>query len=251
MNPSPLLSIIIPVYNEAKTLEQLLTQVWEVKLPEGIRREVIIVDNNSSDGSDEIGRAFAESRGKKDGRSCRFLLCKKRGKGAAVQMGLKSATGDIVLIQDADLEYSVSDYPALLEPILTRHTNFVLGSRHLAVGNWKIRKFINNKWQARFLNLGALFIHGLFNTLYGVKLTDPSTMYKVFRRECIEGLHFKHSGFEFDFELAGKLIRTGNYPYEVGVAYQSRDVTEGKKIRLARDSVRFTWAILRTRFTKL
>lgn len=244
-------SIIIPVLNEARTLEQLLAKVWHAELPAGLRRELIIVDNGSTDGSWAIADRFARARQDNDTGTVRLLNCPRRGKGRAVRVGLGEATGEIVMIQDADLEYDVKDYPGLLQPILDKRTSVVLGSRHLSAGDWKIRQFYQDRLKSFYFNFGALFIHGLFNLVYGVKLTDPSTMYKVFRRSCLQGLNFRMGGFDFDFELLGKLIRAGFRPLEVPVSYRSRDYKEGKKISALRDPGAFVLAILRTRVARL
>jgi hypothetical protein len=240
------LSIIMPVLNEARTLRLSLDRAYEAPLAGGLERELIIVDGESSDGSAEIARAFAAEKA-----GVSFLSCPRPGKGSAVREGLAHATGDIVLIQDADLEYEVSDYPALLEPILGGKTKLVLGSRYLAAGSWKIRHFESRFFLSLLFNLGGLFFHGLFNLLYGVRLTDPTTMYKVFRRDAVAGLVFHARRFDFDYELLGKLIRSGAVPLEVPVAYRARHFGEGKKIRVFRDPWTWLWAIFRYRLSPL
>jgi glycosyltransferase involved in cell wall biosynthesis len=245
------LSIIIPVYNEAPTLEELLNQVWSAHLPAGISRELIIVDNDSSDGSYGIARLFAETRDHTSTHEVKIFQCLRRGKGNAVQMGFQWAGGDIFMIQDADLEYDTRDYPQLLEPILEGRSPFVLGSRHLAAGDWKIRRFENRPVRGFLFNCGGLFFHGLFNLFYGVRLTDPTTMYKVFHRKCLSGLSFQAQYFDFDYELLGKLIRAGFTPLEVPVSYRSRGFDEGKKINVWRDPWTWIWAILKFRFSPL
>jgi glycosyltransferase involved in cell wall biosynthesis len=244
-------SIVIPVYNEESTLADLLRQVWNAPLPTGMERELIIVDNASSDGSYQIAERFVEGVDSASGDTARLLRCTARGKGNAVRTGFREVTGDIIMIQDGDLEYDVADYPSLLEPIVEGRTKFVLGSRHLSAGGWKIRQFESRPVRALALNIGGIFFHGLFNLLYGVRLTDPTTMYKVFRRECLNGLIFSAERFDFDYELLGKIIRSGHVPLEVPVSYRSRDFSEGKKIRVLIDPWTWVWAIVRFRVAKL
>jgi glycosyltransferase involved in cell wall biosynthesis len=238
------LSIIIPVYNEAKTFMPLMERVLAVKIPK-LEKEIIIVESNSNDGTKELVRKF-ENR-----KNFKVIYQKKpRGKGNALKKAFSFVTGDIVLIQDADLEYKPEEYSELLKPILNGDTNFVLGSRHLGKHDWKIRKFITNKMYARILNFGGVFYTWLFNLLYGVKLTDPATMFKVFKRECIDGINFKSNYFELDWEIVAKLVRRGVIPKEVPVSYVSRTVAEGKKIRFFRDGTLVLFAIIYFRFFK-
>lgn len=244
-------SIIIAVYNEAATVATLLDRVWAQPLP-GVCKEIIIVESNSTDGSGEIVAQFQERHA--DERSTRIQVIhepKPMGKGHAIRQGFAAAAGDILLIQDADLEYDVADYPELLKPIVEGRAAFVLGSRHMGPDGWKIRRFAHGGLQAAFMNFGGLLFHGLFNAVFGVRLTDPTSMYKVFRSDCLDGLNFTSNRFDFDFELLGKLIRRGFPPVEVAVSYQSRGFDEGKKIRVLRDPLTWVVAILKCRFTAL
>jgi glycosyltransferase involved in cell wall biosynthesis len=244
-------SVVIPVYNEAATVRTLLDRVWKQPLA-GLTKELVIVESNSTDGSREFVQAFCAEHAHDAAISIRTVYQPKpRGKGHAIREGLLLATGDIALIQDADLEYDVADYPALLQPIVDGSTAFVLGSRHLGAASWQIRKFGRIGLRAIFINCGGVLFHGLFNALFASKLTDPTTMYKVFRLDCIKGLTFTCNLFDFDFELLGKLIRAGFYPLEVPVSYKSRGFDEGKKIRLVRDAVAGIVAIFKCRFAKL
>lgn len=245
------LSIIIAVYNEARTVATLLQRVWALPLP-GVVKEIIVVESNSTDGSGALVDEFVARHA--DEPSCQIRVihqCEPRGKGHAIRQGFAVATGEILLIQDADLEYEVSDYPDLLQPIIEGRTAFVLGSRHLGPERWKIRKFARGELRAAYMNLGGMLFHGFFNLMFAVRLTDPTSMYKVFRAECLEGLRFTCDRFDFDFELLGKLIRNGVTPLEVPVSYQSRGFDEGKKIRLLLDPLTWVLAIVRSRFASL
>ena len=241
-------SIIIAVYNEAATVGSLLERVWSQPLP-GLTRELIIIESNSTDGSRGIVAEFAARRTGAAHAQVRVIYQDRPcGKGYAIRQGFAVASGDILLIQDADLEYDVADYPNLLQPITEGHTPFVLGSRHLGPDSWKIRQFANNGLLASFMNAGGVLFRGLFNLVFSVRLTDPATMYKVFRSSCLDGLRFDCNGFDFDYELLGKLILAGYSPLEVPVSYKSRGFGEGKKIRIWRDPLTWVVAILRCRF---
>ena len=146
-----------------------------------------------------------------------MLQDRPRGKGHAVREGFRHATGDIVLIQDADLEYDLDDYDALLAPILSHRALFVLGTRH--AGHWKMRQFAKQKVLSAGLNLGHAFFTGLINVLFRQNMTDPFTMFKVFRRDCLFGLEFQCNRFDFDHELVIKLVRKGYRPLEIPVNY--------------------------------
>src|SRR3989338_5125631 len=213
-NPQKLF-IIIPVYNEVAYVAQLLDRVLAVKLP--LTKEIIIIESNSTDGTRDIIKKYEK---KKDVKV--FYQEKPLGKGNALKLGFQHATGDIILIQDADLEYKPEEYEKLLEPILSGQTSFVLGSRPLAKESWTIRKYPGYFFYARLLNLGGFFYTMLFNTLYFVWLTDPATMFKVFKKECISGMTFKSNYFDLDWELVSKLVRKGYAPVEVPVSYHSR-----------------------------
>ncbi len=246
------LSIIIPVFNEAKTVEELLRSVFSQEVL-GLTRELIIVESHSTDGTRDKVEKFYEQHAQQNPHVSLRLILQDRplGKGNAVREGLRAATGEIVLIQDGDLEYDVKDYPALVEPILRGQTKFVLGSRHLGAGSWKIRRFERNLLKSALLNLGGVFFHGLFNILYNQKLTDPTTMYKVFRRECLSGLRLEANRFDFDFEILGKLLRRGYVPLEVPVNYVSRGFEDGKKIRVFRDPLTWVRAVFKYRYTSI
>lgn len=241
----PRLTILIPVYNEAATAAQLLQKVLDFPLPT-LEKEVIVIESNSSDGSRAVVQALeTQSRVQAiyEDRPC--------GKGHAVRAGLARATGDWILIQDADLEYDVEDYPRLLAPLQNGSAAFVLGSRHLGQRDWRYRRTGVGHWLGPLMDLGVWGYTQFFNRVYGTSLTDPCTMYKVFRRDCLQGLTFHSNGFELDWEIVAKLVRKGFVPVEIPVAYRSRSFKEGKKVRIWRDAWRSLCAIVRFRFAPL
>jgi glycosyltransferase involved in cell wall biosynthesis len=226
------LSIVMPVYNEAKTFETAVERTLAKEI-EGLDIELILVESNSTDGT----RALAEHY-RDHPRVSLLLEDEPRGKGHAVRAGLDRADGDFVLIQDADLEYDVEDYEALLEPLLAGRAAFVLGARH-GGSTWKIRSFTNQRALSGLLNLGHGFFALLINVLFNARLKDPFTMYKVFRRDCLHGLRFHCNRFDFDHEIVVKFLRKGYRPLEIPVNYRSRSFKEGKKVTLFRDPL--TW----------
>jgi glycosyltransferase involved in cell wall biosynthesis len=246
-------SIVIAVYNEAPTVGTLLERVWAQPVP-AAGKEIIIVESNSTDGSHEIVAEFVARHTSSVTTATDPVTIqaiyedRPKGKGHAIRKGLAAITGDVVLIQDADLEYEVADYPELLRPLLDGRADLVLGSRHMGPNGWKIRKFAHGGPRAALMNIGGMVFHALFNLLFGTRLTDPTTMYKVFRADCLEGLALTCDRFDFDFELLGKLLRSGCRPLEIPVSYQSRDFSEGKKIRILRDPFTWLWAIFASRF---
>jgi hypothetical protein len=241
-SPAPMLSVIVPVYNERSTFPELIERVLAKEI-DGVGIEVIVVESNSTDGSRElVSRCQGHPR-------VRIIFEERpRGKGYAVRTGLKAANGGIVLIQDADLEYDVDDYDALVGPILRHERNFVLGSRHNPAGNgWKIRRFADSPGIAGFFNLGHMVFLALFNLLFGQRLSDPFTMFKVFRRECLWGLSFECDRFDFDYELVVKLLWKGYKPVELPVNYRSRSMAQGKKIAVLGDPLTWIRALVKLR----
>lgn len=235
------LSIIFPCFNEeayvGDVLEALLGK--ELKIP----KEVIVVESNSTDKTRAIVQRFAAHPDVK-----LILEDRPRGKGHAVRAGLKAATGSIILIQDADFEYDLDDYDALLDPILQRKTTFVLGSRSLGLDDWKVRRFAQSHVKELMLNFAQLVFAQTFNVLYQKRTTDINTMFKVFRSECLEGLDLTSDRFDLDIELVCKLVRNGNSPFEVPVNYVARGFEEGKKISFLKDALPSYWAIYKYRF---
>jgi glycosyltransferase involved in cell wall biosynthesis len=244
-------SIIIAVYNEAGTVATLLDRVWAQPLPKATK-EIIIVESNSTDGSREIIAEFLARHAAEPSPRVQVIhQPRPMGKGHAIRQGIAAATGEILLIQDADLEYDVADYPDLLTPIIEGRAAFVLGSRHMGPHGWKIRRFTQSGLKTAFMNCGGILFHAFFNAVFSTRLTDPTSMYKVFRSDCLNGLNFTCDRFDFDFELLGKLIRAGFRPLEVPVSYKSRGFDEGKKIRIFRDPPSWIIAILKSRFMSL
>lgn len=235
------LSIVIPVYNEVGLVRKVLRKLNNLKI-KGINKELIVIDDGSTDGTTKLLDSY-----KNNYHYRLFKHPKNLGKGAAVKTGLRNLTGQIVIIQDADLEYDIKDYPELLKPILDNQTKFVLGSRHLK-SRWKIRKFAATLY-ALGINLGRVLYTNLFNLLYGVRLTDPASMYKVFSSDCLKGINFKSNKFELDWEMVAKFIKKGHIPKEIPISYRSRSTKEGKKIKFLRDGIQVLFAIIRFRFT--
>jgi SAM-dependent methyltransferase len=238
------LSVIVPAYDEAATFRELSGRLLAKEVP-GLEIEVVIVESGSTDGTREMAQALAAHP-----RVRLVLEPGPRGKGHAVRAGLEKATGDFVLIQDADLEYDIEDYDALLEPLLQHREAFVLGSRHGGRA-LKMRAFTRQPILSLVLNLGHWFFAALVNVLFGQRLKDPFTMYKVFRRDCLYGLDFTCDRFDFDIELLVLLVRKGYRPLEIPVNYRSRSFREGKKVRPLRDPWSWLVALARLRLRRL
>lgn len=236
------LSILMPVYNEEKYIEKIINKVMAIDIG-NIEKEIIIIESNSIDGTKELIKKYEN----KDGFKIIYEQ-KAQGKGCAIRKGFKSATGDIILIQDADLEYTPDDYPKLLKPILEGRAKFVLGSRYLGKKSLFIRHFEDSPIKAFTINIGAKFLDGIFNILYSVSITDPQTMYKIFNKECLKDIEFKSNYFDLDWEIVSKFIRKGYIPVEIPIHYESRDIYQGKKISLRRDAFKNLWAIIKYRF---
>jgi glycosyltransferase involved in cell wall biosynthesis/2-polyprenyl-3-methyl-5-hydroxy-6-metoxy-1,4-benzoquinol methylase len=243
--PQPVLSVILPAYNESQTFGVLMESLLRKQIP-NFKIEIIIVESCSTDGTRELALKY-----KNHPRVKLILEDQPRGKGRAVRTGLHAATGDFVLIQDADLEYDIEDYDALLEPLVAGRAAFVLGSRHGGRNVWKMRRFTGQFCLSLFVNLGHWFFTTLVNVLFLQRLRDPFTMFKVFRRDCLYGLEFECNRFDFDFELLVKLIRKGFHPVELPVNYRSRSFKEGKKVRIFKDPVTWLVVIMWLRFVKV
>jgi 2-polyprenyl-3-methyl-5-hydroxy-6-metoxy-1,4-benzoquinol methylase len=233
LRPRQVLSVIVPAYNEAKTFGVLMEILLRKELPD-LQMEIIVVESNSTDGTRELALKY-----KGHPRVKLILEDQPHGKGHAVRAGLKAASGDYLLIQDADLEYDLEDYDGLLEPLVSGRASFVLGARHGGRNVWKMRQFTGQRGLSLFVNVGHWFFTTLINVLFLQRLRDPFTMFKVFRRDCLYALEFECNRFDFDFELLIKLIRKGFHPMELPVNYRSRSFKDGKKVRMFRDP--FTW----------
>lgn len=235
------LSIVFPCFNEGRYVADVIEAILKKPLP--IERELIIVESNSTDGTRDIVKSFEGREG------VRVLLeDKPQGKGHAVRTGLAAVTGSIILIQDADFEYDIDDYDALLAPILQHRTSFVLGSRSLGLDDWKVRRFEGTPAKRLMLNAAQVGFAKTFNLLYQQNATDVNTMYKVFRTECLEGIELEGDRFELDIELVCKLVRNGYAPLEVPVNYVARGFEEGKKISFVKDALPSYLAFFKYRF---
>jgi len=235
------LSIVLPIYNEARYAAQVIDAVIGKQLK--IDKEIIIVESNSTDGTRDIVARYERAAGVRV-----VYEDRPRGKGHAVRTGLAHVTGTIVLIQDADFEYDIDDYDALLEPILQHQATFVLGSRSLGLDDWKVRKYDSTPVKGLALNFMQVVFARTYDVLYQQRVTDVNTMYKVFRAECLDGLNLESDGFDLDIELACKLARNGNSPMEVPVNYVARGFDQGKKIRFWRDGFPSYAAFFKYRF---
>lgn len=222
-----LLSVIVPVYNEEQTISAILEQVRAVP----VRKQIIIVDDFSTDGTRQI---LATEAAHDDTRV--FLHARNMGKGGAVRTGLQHVAGDVVIIQDGDLEYDPRDYPALLRPILEGRSKAVYGSRFL--GEHKAMYF----WHA----VGNKFLTLVTNVLFDTTLSDMETCYKVFTREISDSLDIKQMRWGIDPEITAKILRQGHRIYEIPIAYNGREFSEGKKISW-KDGFVILWVLLRYR----
>ena len=229
------LSVIIPAYNEINTIGEILSRVLEVEFP----KEVIVVDDGSTDGTREFLREWEAEREKKSNDEVRILYQPQNmGKGAALRSGFQAATGELIIIQDADLEYHPQEYPKLIEPILDGRADVVYGSRFLGTPR-RVLMFRHT--------LGNKFLTFISNLCTDLNLTDMETGYKVFKKEVLEHLHLKSNRFGFEPEVTAKVAKMNYRIYEVPISYSGRDYWEGKKINWI-DGLRAIFSIVRYNF---
>jgi glycosyltransferase involved in cell wall biosynthesis len=226
------LSVVVPCFNERKTITELLARVARAPLPAGIEREIVVVDDCSTDGTRELLRELA-GRGEPAFRLVEQTV--NQGKGAALRRGFAEAGGEVILVQDADLEYDPRDYPKLLAPILEDEADVVYGSRFLG-GPHRVLFF----WHS----VGNRWLTTLSNMFSDLNLSDMETCYKVFRRALLDGMVLRSNRFGIEPELTAKFARRRARIYEVPISYHGRTYAEGKKIGW-RDGFAAVWAIVR------
>lgn len=215
------LSIVIPAFNEGPTIHKILNKIKEVELLNGIQKEIILINDSSTDNTSDSIKNYIDENA--DLNILYFEHTKNKGKGAALHTGIQNASGDIIVIQDADLEYDPNEYNLLLKPIINGNADVVYGSRFMGGNPHRILFF----WHS----IGNKFLTFLSNMLTNLNLTDMETCYKMFRSECIKSLDLKEKRFGFEPEVTAKIARVpGVRIYEVGISYYGRTFEEGKKI---------------------
>jgi len=225
------LSIVVPVYNERNTLVEIVRRMRGVELPDSIEREIIVVDDGSDDGTRDVLKQLGDS-------TVRVILHEiNKGKGAAVRTGFAHATGEYVLVQDADLEYDPEDWPRLLSPVLRGRARVVYGSR-----------FTGERRNMMFLHwIGNRFLSLVTNVLYNTTLSDMETCYKLVDRNLLNELTLSADHFEIEPEITAKILKRGVRIYEVPISYAGREIDEGKKITW-HDGFAALWTLVKYRF---
>ncbi len=223
------LSVIIPVFNERGTIREIIRRVQAVDIP----TEIIVVDDFSTDGTREILLELKNSAGP----ALQLIFQdSNQGKGAALRAGIREASGDVIVVQDADLEYHPNEYPKLLKPILDGRADVVYGSRFLGSEEHRVLFF----WHY----VGNKFLTLLSNMLTNLNLTDMETGYKMFRAEIIKAIRIEENRFGFEPEITAKVAKMKSRIYEVGISYSGRNYAEGKKVRW-KDGIRALWCIVK------
>lgn len=230
-----LLSIIVPCYNEQAFIQAVLERVTGVTIVGGVEKEIIVVDDGSTDGTVELARSYAATN---PSFHIRVIAQEQnKGKGAAIRRGIMEATGDFMIIQDADLEYDPSEYAKLLKPMLDGHADVVYGSRFRGSEAHRILFFLHST--------GNKFLTTMSNLFTGLNLTDMETGYKLFRGDVLRSLTLKENRFGFEPEVTARISKIrGLRIYEVGISYYGRSYADGKKIGWV-DGVRAIWCIIR------
>ncbi|MGV3503761.1 MAG: glycosyltransferase family 2 protein [Adhaeribacter sp.] len=229
------LTLIIPVYNEAATIRTVLETVLALRLDQDVQKELIVVDDGSGDGTGRIVLDFIRQQADAEINYLKHPV--NLGKGAAIRTGIRAATGDCILVQDADLEYDPAEIDVLLKPLLQGRADVVYGSRFMGGQAHRVLFF----WHS----IGNKFLTFLSNMFTDLNLTDMETGYKLFRREVLQGIRLQENGFGFEPEITAKIARVpGIRIYEVGISYYGRTYEQGKKINW-RDGCWAIWCILR------
>ena len=227
------LSVIVPIFNERNTVVEVLRRMRAVELPDGIEREIIVVDDGSNDGTRDVLRQLADS-------TVRIVLHDvNRGKGAALRTGFTHATGEYVLVQDADLEYDPEDWPKLLNPVLRGRARVVYGSRFTG----ERRNMLLLHW------IGNRFLSMTTNVLFNTTLSDMETCYKLIDRTLIDDMKLQSNRFDIEAEISAKILKRGVRIYEVPISYSGREFDEGKKITW-RDGFAALTALVKYRFVE-